>query len=146
VKPEQRDAARAEKLFGLLSANDGAGNARFTEEELITFLPLVMKASGLELKDSETLRRLFERVGEYIGATPGDSDEALSLKLAAYYRAHPPSKSLQDAFAQFFRGEAGGLTADGFDALVRAPKPPSSATPIASKPVFDVTEHGSKKE
>ena len=145
MTPAQRDAARAEKLFGILSASDVAGNARYTEEELVTFLPLLMKASGLTIGDSETLRRLFDRVGEYIGALASDTDAELSEKLAAYYRDHPPSTSLQDAFTHFFREEAGGVTRDGFEALIRAAKTPEH-TPISGKPVFDVTESDSERK
>ena len=131
----------------MLLADDAAGQAKFSTDEILAFLPLLMKSAGLTLESSGSSRALFDRVGQIVGATAQDSDEALSEKLRGYYRAHPPSPELQQAFAAFAKEEAGVVSADAFESFANEARlHPASPHVASARPVFDVREQDPSKE
>jgi hypothetical protein len=99
-------------------------------------MALMVRTAGVTL-DPATSAALFLRLGEMIGATPGDSDEVLTQKLAEYYRAHPPRPELERAVDDPFKSARGIAAASPFDA-VAAQKQTDRHEPIAAKPIFEV--------
>ena len=110
--------ADAERLFTVLLGIDSRGASRFSEAEILTYLPLLMASAGITLAASPAAQVVFQRVAQIVGASPADTVEELGKKLADYFLAHPPSPGLQEAFAVFLRTEAGVITADTFQAFV----------------------------
>ena len=88
--------------------------SKCSDEEVIAFLPLLMKSAGVKLEPAIQVA-LFTRIGELIGAKPSDKDEELQKKLQAYYKAHPPPVALQQAVKGFLEDESGSKTRDGFE-------------------------------
>jgi hypothetical protein len=129
-----------ERLFAVLLADDDAGQPKFSTDQILAYLPLLMSSAKVTLEPSDTTRALFERVAHLVGASAQDTDDVLGQKLADYYRAHPPSKELEQAFARFCQEEAGVAASDAFDFKAKtrsnSPHVPVSATGA----VFDVRE------
>jgi hypothetical protein len=138
--------ADAERLFTVLLGADPKGQPRFSQEEILTYLPLLMASAGITLDSSPAALAVFQKVAKIVDAAPEDSDEQLGKKLADYFLAHPPSPGLQEAFAVFLRTEAGVVTADtfqGFVAKIRVEAP----TPVSissTHPAYEVSEQKPK--
>jgi hypothetical protein len=134
--------ADAERLFTVLLGIDGKGQPRFSQEEILTYLPLLMASAGISLASSPAALAVFQRVAQIVGAKTQDTDAELGVKLADYFLKHPPKPGLQEAFAVFLRAEAGVITADhfqGFVSQVRA----DAATPVSissTHPAYEVHE------
>lgn len=139
-RPSSPSEAALERLFAVLLSDDEAGSPKFSTDAVLAYLPLLMRSAGVSLEPSDNSRRLFERIGHLIGATAQDSDQVLSEKLADYYRAHPPSPELEQAFARFCLEEAGVVSADAFVSSSAAARPDAAAPVLKAKPVFDVRE------
>ena len=112
--------------------------SRCSDEEIVAFLPLLMKATDVTLEPA-TQAALFARVGELIGAQPTDTEEALQGKLKQYYDTHRPPLALQKAFEGFFDQASGRMTPDGFEALAAKARP-VKWEPIKSSPVYETKE------
>lgn len=96
--------------------------AKCSDEELLTFLPLLAKSAGVKLEPAVSAA-LFTRLAELIGAKPADDDELLQQKLQAYYKAHPPPVALQQALKGFLEEQSGSKRRDGFEVMpVTKPK------------------------
>lgn len=112
----------ANPLVDVLLAKNSDGTPRYRREDLLAFLPILLKAvlpHGQPLPAG--LGPLLEESSALLGVAAGMSPKELKAKLDAYYRTHPgPLLAFRDVLTQL--GQEGvdtGAAAARLDELLR---------------------------
>lgn len=113
-EPTSEELQRAARLLAVIERRNDDGSPRYTDEEVLHFLPLVFlsvapsPAARARLPDAVV--RLLVLFADKAGIPPEGTPEEVSRALERYYDAHPVNPELLQAFQGFVRDElaAGG--------------------------------------
>lgn len=113
-------AAAARALGQVFAASDPAGRPRFSEEEILNYLPLLfMQAAQASpgLAISKDVERFLAGFAQTIGVGPNTPPAEATKKLAAHYAKHPVNPGLKSAFEQALREQTAQLSAAALSEL-----------------------------
>ena len=143
MKESRGDSEATRALTSILLGRDQDGAPRFSEEDVLHYLPLlfIQSARGnAELADTPHVQRFLGEFAARIGVGPDTSPQEATKKIAAHYVAHPVNAALKTAFEQALREQTASAAAEALNQLAqfesvrtkpegyRADRPPQEGT------------------
>lgn len=135
-EPTSAELQRAARLLSVLDRRADDGSPRYSDEEVLHFLPLVFLTVAPSAEQRAALPdaviRLLGLFADKAGIDPDASAEDVTHALERYYEAHPVNPELLQAFQSFVREElfAGSPRDDAFASFASGSAP--KRTPLES--------------
>lgn len=108
-EPTSEELERAARLLAVLERRNGDGTPRYSDEEVLHFLPLVFlsvaPSAAARARLPDAVIRLLGLFADKAGIPPDGPAEDVTRALERYYEAHPVNPELLQAFQSFVREE-----------------------------------------